>query len=125
MNHNTASGRLHKSCTLDTRPSSVLTANLKSRASNMETVFSSQKSNSGQLKVSSIEKLVEKVAMTAETYWHFHDYDEAWELVCRIWCVIHRRYFDKRDVLQAILLRHCGFAFTQSRIVPDRMMGGL
>lgn len=75
--------------------------------------------------MSSIDQLVERVAKTAEIYYAFHDYDKAWELVCRIWCVIHTRYFDRRDVLQAILLRHCGFAFTQSRIVPDRMMGGL
>ena len=75
--------------------------------------------------MSSIDQLVERVAKTAEIYYAFHDHDKAWELVCRIWCVIHTRYFDRRDVLQAILLRHCGFAFTQSRIVPDRMMGGL
>lgn len=68
-----------------------------------------------------IEMLVEKTAKTAETYWYFHDFDKAAELVGRIWWIIHSRYFAQRERLHPILLRHCGFAFTHSAIVPDNL----
>ena len=68
-----------------------------------------------------IDKLVEKTARTAETYWHFHDYEKSLELVGRIWWIIHSRYFAQREALQPILLRHCSFAFTQSALVPDSL----
>ena len=69
-----------------------------------------------------IEKLVENVAKTAEIYHVFKDHDKAFELVARVWCVIHVRYFDQRDKLHAILLRHCSFAFTESSLVPNKLL---
>jgi hypothetical protein len=71
---------------------------------------------------SKAELLVEKVAMTAETYYAFHDREKAMELASRAWWVVNKRYFDDRERLMQILLRHCQFAFTQSRVVPDRIL---
>lgn len=71
---------------------------------------------------SKAETLVEKVARTAETYHAFHDFDKALELTSSAWWVVNHRYFDEREKLMQILLRHCQFAFTQSKVVPDKIL---
>lgn len=68
------------------------------------------------------EKLVTKVSRVAETYWYFHDFDKAEELASRAWWVINKRYFNDREKLMQILLSHCRFAFSQSNVVPDRIL---
>ena len=69
-----------------------------------------------------VEAMIEKVAMTAETLRFFHDNEKAVELVSRAWWVVNKRYFDDRERLMRILLKHCDFAFTQSKVIPDKIL---
>jgi len=68
------------------------------------------------------ETLVTKASRVAETYWYFNDREKACELASRTWWIINKRYFDDREKLMQILLKHCGFAFSQSNVVPDRIL---